>query len=117
MFLGFNLTPSDIDGTSKTVEAYHKIAETFKFGYAMRSYLGDEDFVDVTKVCFQESCLHCNHNSEPDFYGSGNKTPLVLYKCFCSICPGLLIVFSGCSCDENWLSFDSIWNALKLSLV
>lgn len=47
---GFNLTPSDIDGTSKTVEAYHKIAETFKFGYAMRSYLGDEDFVDVTKI-------------------------------------------------------------------
>lgn len=47
---GFNLTSENIDGTRRTVETYHKIVETFKFGYAMRSYLGDEKFVDIKEI-------------------------------------------------------------------
>lgn len=29
---------------------YHRLVEAFKHVYAKRSYFGDEDFVDMTKV-------------------------------------------------------------------
>ena len=38
---------STIEGRVLT---YHRIAEVFKFAYARRSQLGDEDFVNVSKV-------------------------------------------------------------------
>lgn len=50
LFESFNLTSADIDGTPKAIETYHKLIETFKFGYALRTYLGDEKFVDIQKV-------------------------------------------------------------------
>jgi len=44
---GFNFSSSDIGD----VDTFQKIVETFKFGYALRTYLGDETFANVSEVC------------------------------------------------------------------
>jgi len=44
---GFNFTTADLGD----VDAYQRIVETFKFGYALRTYLGDETFTNVSQVC------------------------------------------------------------------
>ena len=43
---GYLLSPSDFTNTNRKIMAYHRIAEAFKFAYAKRSELGDEDFVE-----------------------------------------------------------------------
>ena len=45
-YSGFNFTSS----SRNNVDTYQKIAETFKFGYALRTYLGDELFTNVSEV-------------------------------------------------------------------
>jgi gamma-glutamyltranspeptidase/glutathione hydrolase/leukotriene-C4 hydrolase len=47
-FAGYNFMPSDIP-VRQTLN-YHRIIEAFKFAYAKRSELGDEDYIDVTDV-------------------------------------------------------------------
>jgi len=44
---GFNFTSASRDD----VDTLQKIVETFKFGYAERTYLGDEMFANVSEVC------------------------------------------------------------------
>ena len=44
---GFNFTSASRDD----VDTFQKIVETFKFGYAERTYLGDEMFANVSEVC------------------------------------------------------------------
>ena len=48
--------------STATVEAEilatHRIVESFKFAYAGRSFLGDEDYIDIKEVCIVlEFCL------------------------------------------------------------
>ena len=43
---GFNMTSS----SQNDVDTYQKIVETFKFGSALRTYLGDEKFDNVEEV-------------------------------------------------------------------
>jgi len=43
---GFNFTSAD----RNNVDTFQKIVETFKFGYALRTYLGDEAFANVSEV-------------------------------------------------------------------
>lgn len=50
LFLGFNMKPSDRQGTQNSVRTYHRIVEAFKFAYAYRALLGDQDFANVTEV-------------------------------------------------------------------
>ncbi len=50
MFVGYNFTPDNLDNLESAILTYHRIIESFKFAYAKRSCLGDEDFVDVTEV-------------------------------------------------------------------
>ena len=61
---GYNLTSSDLDGTTNTVLTLHRLVETFKFAYAKRTDLGDEDFINVTAVsglCLWNDCAEiCN---------------------------------------------------------
>jgi len=44
---GFNFTFASL----KDIDTYQKIVETFKFSYALRTYLGDEMFTNVSEVC------------------------------------------------------------------
>jgi len=45
---GYNFNSSDI--RDRQTLSYHRIIEAFKFAYAKRSELGDEDFVNVTEL-------------------------------------------------------------------
>lgn len=47
---GFNMKPSDRQGTQNSVRTYHRIVEAFKFAYAYRALLGDQDFANVTEI-------------------------------------------------------------------
>ena len=49
-FQGYNMKPSDRQGMNNSVLTYHRIVEAFKFAYAYRALLGDQDFANVTEV-------------------------------------------------------------------
>ena len=51
-FSGFNISSANFDTTEEKAIFYHRLIETFKHGYAKRSYLGDSDFIDVTGVSY-----------------------------------------------------------------
>lgn len=51
---GYNFSPADFTDQSRRALAYHRIAEAFKFAYARRSALGDEDYVNVTQVILRD---------------------------------------------------------------
>lgn len=44
------MTAADRKDIKSTVLTYHRIVEAFKFAYAYRALLGDEDFWDVEEV-------------------------------------------------------------------
>ena len=45
----YNLSPESIRGDNAK-ETYQRLIEVFKYAYARRTLLGDEDFEDMTKV-------------------------------------------------------------------
>ena len=47
---GYKMTARDRGGLDNSVLTYHRIVEAFKFAYAYRALLGDQDFADVTEV-------------------------------------------------------------------
>ena len=53
---GYNMTGADRKDLNSSVLGYHRIVEAFKFAYAYRALLGDEDFWDVTEVSLL--CMH-----------------------------------------------------------
>ena len=44
------MTAADRKDVNSSVLTYHRIVEAFKFAYAYRALLGDEDFWDVEEV-------------------------------------------------------------------
>lgn len=53
--VGYNMTGTDRKDLNSSVLTYHRIVEAFKFAYAYRALLGDEDFWDVDEV--SPSCM------------------------------------------------------------
>jgi gamma-glutamyltranspeptidase/glutathione hydrolase/leukotriene-C4 hydrolase len=47
---GYNFTSESIKDINSTILTYHRITEAFKFAFARRAELGDEDFVDIADV-------------------------------------------------------------------
>ena len=47
---GYNFSPDDLENAEDKLLAYHRIVEAYKFAYARRSSLGDEDYVDMEPV-------------------------------------------------------------------
>ncbi|XP_054713854.1 scoloptoxin SSD14-like isoform X2 [Uloborus diversus] len=46
----YNMTADNFTNTDDAALMYHRIIEAFKFGFAHRSHLGDDAFVNVTEV-------------------------------------------------------------------
>ncbi|XP_006819367.1 glutathione hydrolase 1 proenzyme-like [Saccoglossus kowalevskii] len=47
---GYNFDQSDLETTETRIRTYHRIVEAFKFAFARRTQLADEDFVDLTDL-------------------------------------------------------------------
>lgn len=47
---GFQFNPDYLKDINTTANMYHKITETFKYAYAMRTKLADKNFVNITEV-------------------------------------------------------------------
>ncbi|XP_022108887.1 gamma-glutamyltranspeptidase 1-like isoform X2 [Acanthaster planci] len=47
---GYGIGPDSIATTEAEILTTHRMVEAFKFGYAGRSFLGDEDYVDVKEI-------------------------------------------------------------------
>lgn len=47
---GYNMKPRDRQGIKNSTLTYHRIVEAFKFAYAYRALLGDQDFANVTAI-------------------------------------------------------------------
>ncbi|GFO36684.1 gamma-glutamyltranspeptidase 1 [Plakobranchus ocellatus] len=54
---GYNMKPSDIATKEGEILTYHRIIEAFKFAFAKRTELGDEDFVDISQVVMNMTSL------------------------------------------------------------
>lgn len=84
---GYNFTEASRKDLNSSVLTYHRIVEAFKFGYAYRALLGDEDFWDVREVvknmtssAFGDSLRHkifdnrtfANYSYYGDFYSKAD---------------------------------------------
>ncbi|XP_046966328.1 glutathione hydrolase 1 proenzyme-like isoform X1 [Vanessa cardui] len=58
----YNFTNESINGTDNKILTYHRILEAFKYAYAARTKLGDEDFLDLNDFL---------HNITAPEYGNG----------------------------------------------
>lgn len=50
VFDEFHFTPSDLANTTSIIKTYHRILETFKYAYAMRTKLGDVELSGVSII-------------------------------------------------------------------
>lgn len=50
LYTGYNFTQDSRKDLNSSILTYHRIIEAFKFAYAYRALLGDEDYWDVREV-------------------------------------------------------------------
>ena len=51
------MNEDSVSDTASEILTYHRIVEAFKFAYAKRSALADEDFADVSAVRVNHICF------------------------------------------------------------
>ncbi|XP_033627886.1 glutathione hydrolase 1 proenzyme-like [Asterias rubens] len=82
---GYKLSPASMANTENAILTTHRMVESFKFAYAGRSFLGDEDFVDVkelvanmTSQAYADSLrahIDDNDSHDPSYYTSYFNRP------------------------------------------
>ena len=50
IFDDYGFTPASIADFNATILTYHRMIETFKYAFALRTKLGDGTFIDMTEV-------------------------------------------------------------------
>lgn len=55
VFDDYDFTSASIADFNATILTYHRMIETFKYAFALRTNLGDEAFVDMTEVNMNSS--------------------------------------------------------------
>lgn len=60
VFDDYNFSPASIADFNATILTYHRMIETFKYAYAFRTNLGDENFVDMAEVNVHLEVTHVN---------------------------------------------------------
>ena len=50
VFDEFHFTPNDLTNTTSTIKTYHRMIETYKYAYALRTQLGDVKLPRVSKL-------------------------------------------------------------------
>ncbi|XP_064618472.1 glutathione hydrolase 1 proenzyme-like [Lineus longissimus] len=74
---GYNFTNADLK--KEPVKTYQRIVESFKFAYARRAELGDQDFIDITTLLsnltssayadYTRSFITDDRTHDPSYYG------------------------------------------------
>ncbi|RUS90195.1 hypothetical protein EGW08_002074 [Elysia chlorotica] len=82
---GYDLKPDDIGSLDARILTYHRTIEAFKFAYAKRTALADEDFVDVkelvanlTSKAYADDIRHLitdDRTHDYQYYGPSFYTP------------------------------------------
>ena len=61
--VGYDFSPDDVSSVEGRILTYHRIIESFKFAYAKRTHMGDEDYVDMDDVSYSTIAAHYVTNS------------------------------------------------------
>ncbi|XP_018025549.1 glutathione hydrolase 1 proenzyme, partial [Hyalella azteca] len=83
---GYGLDPNDVQDVSSSVLTHQRITETFKYAYALRTQLGDPQYVDVqdllsnlTSEAYAEyirlQVLDNSTSQDPEYYGGQTYIP------------------------------------------
>ncbi|XP_044003555.1 scoloptoxin SSD14-like isoform X1 [Aphidius gifuensis] len=84
IFDEFKFSPDSLKGWNNTIQTYHRIIETWKYAYAVRSKMGDADYVDMTELLgnltskefaksIRQKIIDDKTWNDPAHYGAGDE--------------------------------------------
>ena len=96
VFPGYDFNAHSINTTNQAILTYHRMAEAFKFAYAKRSALGDEEFVNITEV--HKASQLCKWHDV-----------IALYHCVVQCCDRQVTLY-------NYANLSSLWRRFGVNL-
>ncbi|XP_058246196.1 putative glutathione hydrolase 3 proenzyme isoform X1 [Hemibagrus wyckioides] len=72
---GYNFSPSSVSTPEKKTLTYHRIIEAFRFAYAMRSRLGDPQYLNITDVVMSVP-LQLIHNMTSEYFAENIRSQI-----------------------------------------